>query len=255
METKITAEGWMVIVGDLISGWVEECKDLSHDRFLIPLAVANIPISEGIVFDIGANIGSHTIAYAKKVGDQGMVIAIEAGKTAFDCLLHNAAKFEGQVMCLNAAVGDLHGATARHTVNKTNVGGSVVSEQENTEVASNEIRTITIDGFCNDSEINSGGKTVTFIKIDVEGYEFKVLQGAVNTLRRHRPILLIEFNNFRLAENGASYKDIYDWLLAEDYSWRICQPDVKGGDAQYDCLCWPNAVVTARKLPGDMTAR
>lgn len=256
MKTIEIEGGFLVPDDQLMSKWQLETGKLDHDAFLIPLAVSNIPDPSGIVFDIGAMAGDHTIAYAKKVGEAGgMVIAIEAGKDAFDCLVHNAEKFEGKVICLNAAVGDNHGGMARHTVNAVNVGGSTVSGEENTEVASNEIRTITIDGFCEDSEINSGTKPVTFIKVDVEGYELMVLKGAINTLRKYRPVLLMEFNSFRLAENGASYKDIYDFLLAENYSWRIVQPECKGGDSQYDCLCWPNAVVAARKLPGDMTAR
>jgi FkbM family methyltransferase len=43
-----------------------------------------------------------------------------------------------------------------------------------------------------DSEIASGAKPPQFMKIDVEGHEFEVLQGAVRTLREHRPILIFE---------------------------------------------------------------
>lgn len=256
MKTVQIGDNFLVPDDDLISKWQLETGKLDHDEFLIPLAVSNIPDPSGIVFDIGALAGDHTIAYAKKVGGHGgIVVAIEAGKDAFDCLLHNAAKFEGKVVCINACVSDVHGGHARHTVNKVNVGASTTSEQENEEVSSNDIRTITIDGFCEDSEIYTGHKPVTFIKIDVEGYELLVLKGAKNTIIKYRPVLLIEFNSFRLTENGASYKDIYDLLLSLDYDWRIVQPEAKGGDSQYDVLAWPKAVVTARRLPGDMTAR
>lgn len=254
MITKVTPEGWMVIEGDLISGWVEETKELAHDRFLIPLACDNIPeVESGVVIDVGANIGTHSVSYAKKIAPlTGTLICIESGITAFECLKHNAEKFESKVLLLNCAASDVHGGTVEHTVNVTNVGGSVVSEQKNEEVCSNKVPTVTIDRLLADGDITH---PVTFIKIDVEGYEFKVLQGAVNTLRQHRPILLIEMNSFRLQENGSTYVQIYDWLLAENYSWRICEPDAKGGDIMYNCLCWPNAVVAARKLPGDHIAR
>lgn len=247
MKTKITAEGWQVIDGDLISGWVESEKDLQHDKFLPVIACANMP-EGGIVIDCGANIGSHTVAYSRRVGKDGAVIAIEAGKLAFDCLVENSKKFENSVLCINAAVCDVHGGTAIHSVNEVNVGGSVVSDENKEGVESNKIRTISLDGLIQDMNL----KKLDFIKIDCEGYELKILKGAKHTLRKFKPILLIEMNSFRLQENGASYKDIYDLLLEENYSWRIVQPELKGGDLQYDVLCWPNIVIqTSRVLPGD----
>lgn len=248
MKTKITENGgWMIIEGDLISGWVET-EGLAHDKFLIPLAVENIPnIENALVLDIGANIGTHSISYAKKLAPlAGTLICFEPGATAFECLQHNAQKFESKTLLVNCAVCDIHGGTARHTVNQANVGGSVVSEQTNGEVISNEVRTISIDGFIQDSRIDL---PIVFIKIDVEGYEYKVLLGAYETLKKHRPILLIEMNSFRLQENGCSHKDIYDWLLKLNYAWRIVQPESKGADLQYDIMCWPNLIEAAKTLP------
>lgn len=248
--------GFIVPDDQLMSKWQLETGKLDHDAFLTPLAVANIPDPSGIVIDCGALAGDHTIAYAKKVGEAGgIVIAIEAGKDAFDCLVHNSAKFEGKVVCINAAICDVHGGNVRFTVNETNVGGSTVSEKKETEISSHDVRTITIDGFCEDSGINSGDKPVCFIKMDIEGWEFKALKGAQHTLKRFKPILLIEFNSFRLAEQDASYKDIYDFLLDMNYDWRIVQPNVKGGDQQYDVLAWPKLIEVARKMPGEHKAR
>lgn len=247
MRTKITKDGWSVIEGDLISGWVET-EGLAHDKFLIPLACENIPnIENCVVLDIGANIGTHSVSYAKKIAPlAGTLICFEPGATAFECLTENSKKFESKTLLVNCAVSDIHGGTARHTVCQTNVGGSVVSEQTNGEVASNEVRTVSIDGFMDDSKIDL---SLVFVKIDVEGYEMKVLQGAVNTLRKHRPILLIEMNSFRLQENGSSYVEIYDWLIKENFAWRICEPQLKGGDLCYNILCWPLIVQAAKTLP------
>lgn len=247
MKTKITKDGWSVIEGDLISGWVET-EGLAHDKFLIPLACENIPnIESCIVIDVGANIGTHSISYAKRIAPlNGTLICIEAGATAFECLKHNAEKFESKTLLFNCAASDIHGGTAEHTVNEVNVGGSVVGEEKNEIVSSNTVRTITIDGLLSDGKIDL---PVSFIKIDVEGYEFKVLLGAYETLKKHRPIILMEMNSFRLQEAGSSYVQIYDWLLKENYAWRICEPESKGGDLVYNILCWPNLVQAAKTLP------
>lgn len=251
MKTKITKEGWHVIEGDLISGWVESEKTLQHDKFLPEIAVANMPES-GTVLDVGANIGTHTIAYARKVGTHGTVIAIEAGKIAFECLTENAKKFEGKTLLIHAAVCDVHGGSCEHTCNPVNVGASGVHGMPDEKTTcdiyiphTTEVRTITIDGLIDDADI----KRVDFIKIDCEGCEYQILKGAKETLRRFKPKLLIEMNHFRLLEHNASYSMIYDWLLDQGYAWRIVQPESKGGDAQYDILCWPNLVELAKTLP------
>lgn len=244
MKTKITQEGWHIIEGDLISGWVEEQKDLMHDKFLPVLACSNIPVGATVI-DVGANIGTHSVAYARKVGAEGNVLALEPGKIAFECLAENAKKFESKIYCFNVAACDVHGGTAIHSVNQTNVGGSTVNETANGEVFSNEVRTVTIDGLVESAQLDR----LDFMKIDVEGCEMKVLRGAINTLNRFKPKMLIEMNSFRLLEHGSSYKELYDWLLSKNYSWQICQPELKGGDAQYDILCWPNLVEVAKTLP------
>lgn len=239
----MTAEGWKVIEGDLISGWVEENKDLAHDAHLIPLACLNMP-EGGIAIDCGANIGSHTIAYAKKLGADGTVIAIEAGPIAFECLTENMRRAEGAVVLVNAAVCEVHkGKALFHVTNMENVGASAVSETEDPEAF--PVRTVTIDGLVLDAEL----ERVDFIKLDVEGFELKALLGAQRTLKLFKPKLLIEFNSFRLAEQGGSYKEIYEFLIKMNYSWQICQPQAKGGDLQYDCLCWPNLVERAIQVP------
>lgn len=251
MNTKQTAEGWMILDPkyDLISGWIESEKNLQHDKFLPEVAVKNM--RPGIVIDCGAHVGSHSIRYSQHLGDKGSLICIEAGKTTFECLVENSKKFHCHTSLLNACVSDVHGGHAKFTVNEVNAGGSFTSEQKNGngEIESNEIRTITLDGFCEDAGIFNGERPITFIKIDVEGFEYKALCGMKNVLKRFKPVLLIEFNSFRLSENGSDYKQIYDWLLAQNYSWRIVQPEAKGADLQYDVLAWPNPIEVAKVLP------
>ena len=58
---------------------------------------------------------------------------------------------------------------------------------------------------------------VHFIKLDVDGYEQKVIRGAANILARFRPTLLIELSHYTLAEVGDSLGDLVSQLLALDY--------------------------------------
>lgn len=243
MKTAEIPGGFIVPDDQCIGRWQREVGLLAHDAFLVPIACANIPPG-GIVIDCGAFDGDHTIAYARKVGKDGTVIAIEAGKVAFRCLKHNAEKFESPVVCINAAVWDLHGFSMEHTINEDNVGASTVHQPEGLINDDNRVPTVSIDGIMKDGDV----PFVNFIKIDCEGSEMKILRGAEQTLRDHKPILMIEINRGVLENHGTSDKDIYEFLLGLNYEWRIIQENCKGGDDQFDILCW-------RKAPGEMTAR
>lgn len=238
MNIKQTKEGWYIIEQDTHVGkWVEETGKLDHDEFLIPIACENM--KEGwIVMDCGALYGDHTIAYAKKVGKDGAVIAIEANPLAFQCLSKNAEKFDSEVICINTALGEHHGRLAFHELIGENIGANRVSEEKNGNSQMKQVMTATIDGIANDAQLDR----LNFIKIDCEGWEFKILKGAKNVLENLKPILMIEMNEGALKEQGATYKDIYDYLLEMNYSWRIIQPDLKGGNEQYDIICWPNLI-------------
>ncbi len=240
MTTKTTKEGWKVIDGDVHHAvWIEESGRLDHDQFLIPIACDNIPES-GVVLDIGAMYGDHTIAYAKKVGKDGTVIAIEPSLTAFECLLENSKRFESDVLCIRAAVCEEHGGRAMHSEHEGNVGMSVVNEEEEKGV---EIRTISIDGLVKDSSIQH----LHFVKIDAEGWEYKILKGAKGTLTTLKPILLIEINKHTLNEQEDSDKDIYDLLLSLNYAWRIVQSNCNGASDQFDIMAWPNKIIDTSK--------
>lgn len=241
MKTKITAQGWHVIEGDTHVGkWIEDTGKLDHDEFLIPLAASGLKPGD-VCIDAGALYGDHTIAYARKVGPTGTVLAIEAGALAYSCLVENMKRAEGNVICINAALCDSHGSKAIHEVQEGNLGMSIVSEDETKGV---EIRTVSIDGLVKDSDLLK----VAFIKIDCEGWEFSILKGAKGTLQYMRPVLLIEINSFALAAQGACDKDIYDLLLSLDYSWGIVQPECTGASAQFDILCWPNQLQTPKVM-------
>ncbi|KPP95364.1 FkbM family methyltransferase [Erythrobacter sp. HL-111] len=63
------------------------------------------------------------------------------------------------------------------------------------------VPTRTLDSF--------GIESVGFIKIDVEGHELAVLQGGEQTIRRNRPMLLLEFNSHCVNEEA---REIIEWL-------------------------------------------
>lgn len=72
---------------------------------------------------------------------------------------------------------------------------------------------VTLDQFCREKNI---GK-VDLIKIDVEGYEFKVLQGALGLIEAHRPRICIELNEHCLLDTGTSSAEIFAFFKKRNY--------------------------------------
>jgi len=143
--------------------------------------------SKDVVIDVGANIGSHTIAFQRIVGDSGMVIAFEPERMNFNTLCGNVAINNlRNIYCFHNAVGDQSGAIAvpELDIEKTeNFGGlSLTKDYKNAHHYT--VPLVTIDQF-------KFGR-VNFIKVDVEGMEAAVIDGASDTIKRCKPFLYVE---------------------------------------------------------------
>ncbi len=137
-----------------------------------------------LILDIGANIGSHTLFFAQKFGNQCNVLAFEPQRLVFQNLCANLA-LNGltNVHALNVALGETPGMIRVPALNfntENNFGGLNI---EGHEVGDN-IPLITIDSL-NLSRCD-------FMKIDVEGMEESVLKGAKETIEKFKPIIYLE---------------------------------------------------------------
>lgn len=143
------------------------------------------------VLDVGANIGTHTVAFAKKVGGSGAVVAFEPQRLNFQLLCTNVTlNTLVNVRCVNAAVSDSKGELRMPMLDPTstnNFGGLPAEGHDYGEV----VEMMRID----DLKL----PRCSLIKVDVEGSEAKVLAGARQTIKAHRPVLFVENNK---AENS-----------------------------------------------------
>ena len=85
---------------------------------------------------------------------------------------------------------------------------------------------------------------IDFMKIDVEGYELKVLNGALRTIELCQPTMVIEINRVALERQGATPDQIFGWLTQHLYGWRIIEENALRNDPLYNiialliCLRW-----------------
>jgi FkbM family methyltransferase len=136
------------------------------------------------VFDVGANIGAHTIALAAIVGPHGRVTSFEPQRVIFQMLNANVAlnglhHVTTHQMALGSAAGSLKVPPLDYA-GELNFGGLSLEHIKQGE----EVRQSTFDSLA--------VRACDFVKIDVEGMEIEVLKGMAETIQRFRPAMYVE---------------------------------------------------------------
>jgi FkbM family methyltransferase len=152
-------------------------------------------VHEGdVVIEAGANIGSHTVGIARKAGPRGRVIAYEPQRLVFQHLCANISLNSLQnVECQRAAVGSSAG-TIRVPELPYDMENNFGGLELDSHAGSMETSVVTIDETFKYNRLN-------LIKVDVEGWEADVIEGARQVIARFKPTLFVE--NDRLEKSEA----------------------------------------------------
>ncbi|MET4162482.1 FkbM family methyltransferase [Marinobacterium sp. MBR-111] len=160
------------------------------------------------LLDIGANIGCTALLFSELAK---AVYAFEPSPTTFEYLKKNVSKSEAKNIFLqNIGLGDEPG-TSTLTFSPSNRSGGFVSNQTQAPM-DHTVEKIVIRQL--DEVINSlDVQNISFIKIDVEGFEGHVLRGATKTLLSNKPVVVLELNHWCLnAFQRTSVPDFLDLL-------------------------------------------
>lgn len=145
-----------------------------------------------VVYDVGANIGFHTLLMARLTGTAGAVYAFEPLPANVERLVKNAGLNDLEhVHVVAAAVGARDGRVSFRTLGNRRDASRVVSARD--AAAQPGAVDIDVEQIAIDSWIaRTGAPAPSLIKIDAEGAELEVLNGAMATIERCRPAMLIE---------------------------------------------------------------
>jgi FkbM family methyltransferase len=152
-------------------------------------------IQEGqTVIDVGANIGTHTLAFSNMVGKHGKVFSFEAQPRleailAENIKLNNLGNVYWDCQAVGETVGTIILPDMPPDTEASNFGNFPLHPDRSGPGVSAKMTTI--DAFAGDGD--AFGISPTLIKIDVEGMEALVIQGAVGTIHRCRPVLYLDF--------------------------------------------------------------
>lgn len=162
------------------------------------LTVRRKYFGDGVVaLDCGANIGVHSVEWAKLMSKWGLVVAIEAQERIFYALagnltLQNCLNARAIWGALGSCCGELSFPEPDYTIPgsfgsfelRPRLGGEFIGQSVDYAKPTVTVRQLSLDSL----EL----ERVDLIKLDVEGMEAEALEGAKETITRCKPIMYIE---------------------------------------------------------------
>jgi FkbM family methyltransferase len=160
------------------------------------------------ILDIGANIGNHSLFFAKFLKCE-MVYSFEPFPRNISLLKMNMRNYADKSKIFEIALSDKEGTLPLYNSQAGNFGGFSLHSYSNGSsfIVNPSIDVITLDSLNLDN--------ISMIKIDVENHENEVLEGAKNTIIRNKPIIFIEnlFYNFpNVCPNPNPHENIFNSL-------------------------------------------
>jgi FkbM family methyltransferase len=167
-----------------------------------------------VYIDVGGHIGYHAVSTAHKVGVNGAIIAFEADPVMYERLARNLGQFSS-AQAIHAAVWKHSGELifARSPVAHESGWGTLSEVREFDQCEQVVVPAISLDDWFRDTCVTRWD----MMKLDAEGSELAVLQGAQIALEQFRPIIIIEINGIVLNQGGISSTQVVDFLRQHSY--------------------------------------
>jgi FkbM family methyltransferase len=192
------------------------------------------------VLDVGTNLGEVLLNLGRRVGDQGRVLGFEP-----DPLNHALAQRNLDlnpmpwVTLLPVGLGHEAGVFPLALNTERNRGGNRILWDATKTSTAVEVRTL--DEMVALHEL----RRLDLIKIDVEGFELKVLRGAMQSVQRFMPHLFVELDDSNLRQQGGCARELVALLEALGYTLTHAENDARVSSAQdftgchFDIIGWP----------------
>jgi FkbM family methyltransferase len=196
-----------------------------------------------IIFDVGANRGEYVAHVLDILKDNVLIYAFEPLKEAGKVLKKNFSRYQ-KVKILNTGLSDKKGRSVIYFDENISELASLYKRQHlsmSLPVKLDKKETIdltTLDWFCIKNRISR----IDLVKIDAEGNELKVLQGAKNMLGENR---------INFIQSGTYFRDIYLLLSPNFYIYRLLQDGlarIKKYDEKQEIFIMSNFVAINKSL-------
>lgn len=183
-----------------------------YENSMLEFIRQNVP--KGLMLDVGANIGNHTLYLAKYCATS--VIAFEPFPDTFAVLTQNIQQNKFlNITALPVGLSNEAKETSMSLASENNVGMAKIDEAGKVYARLDVLDTML-----------EAKEPITLIKIDCEGHEEKALQGMLKTIEAHKPALFIEcqtekeFNTVRDLLSPLGYIAVYTFNATPTYYFK-----------------------------------
>lgn len=202
----------------------EDFKNLILNKTWEPHILNSIEnlLHKGNTFiDVGANVGYMSFNAAKKVGNSGRVLSFEPNLDNYYLLIKGTLENNIKNICSYPLA--LSDSNSLLTLNGTSNGYIDSNVDKINNIPSSTIQSVRGD------DMLSFLDHINLIKIDVEGHDFNVIKGLINTIKLHKSTVITEFNPRCIKRySDSNCKDFTDYLFNnfnfvyyfdENYQW------------------------------------
>jgi FkbM family methyltransferase len=174
----------------------------SYDQDVLNL-MADLPLLNDLVLDVGAGIGAYSVPLAGYL-PQARIHAFEPGPSAFKRLKRNLSLNRlGNITLWEKGLADEPGKLKMNAFPYRDIGLSTFLDshhgKETAEAVPVEVTTL-------DQTFDNIKEHIGVLKIDVQGFEIKVLKGAASIISNHRPYIIFEHEDLNFHDKGQADK-------------------------------------------------
>jgi len=204
-------------------------KQAEENNKILAAQINSLP-ADAVFVDIGSNSGFYSLMAASKLGERGVVVSIEPSGRELSRLFW--AKSKNRYQCrweaLNVAIGS--GGLARLDIQVGHTGMNRILDDSSVAACVNSVGSVRLADALNLYGITK----IDLLKIDVEGYELRVLSSCKELLVSGCiGAIVCEITDSFLAIFGDSVNRLYGFMEDVGYSW---QKGPRFGEWQYDEL-------------------
>ncbi len=180
----------------------------------------NYYLKPGMNFvDIGAHLGEYSLLASSVVNNNGKVYAFEPNPNIIPFLVSNIKRNSVKnVVVNNSAVSSIDGQVILHIHKESSMSSIKKVEIQNTNVFISEVSVSTI---CLNSYFFNSSEKIDIIKVDVEGAELDVINGASFLCKKSlndAPIWILEFNPLTINDHPIENNNVLEILWDNNYN-------------------------------------
>jgi FkbM family methyltransferase len=245
---------------ELLPGWVMAAHPLALRRAFAPQLGDHAQRLELEAFargcepgmhlvDVGAHFGVFSLAALHFGGPSARALAVDPSPFAI-AMIERQAKLNDvgdRLMAVQACVSNRNGSVGMLDTGVIGAGYFVPADDRPEAADLSVVDMVTVDELC-----RTRGFTATHLKVDVEGAELEVLQGAAGVLQQQRPTVSLELHNAILRASGRDPGEVVRYLQGQQYA---CD-DVQGSGG-LDSATFARDVtrITARPVGSQLPCR